>query len=103
MNQTSLELWKKRIQEQKESGLQVIEWCKQNNQTKSSYYDRTRKIRESDMPPEKTSATIFESIPIHYPKTQGILLIWKDIQIQVTRMADIPIATQLLYQLQKTC
>lgn len=48
MNQTSLELWKKRINDRKSSGLNVSDWCERNNLTKHAYYYWKKRIEITD-------------------------------------------------------
>lgn len=45
----SLNRWRILIQEQRNSGLKVIEWCRNNGYTKSSYYYWSRMLQQEDM------------------------------------------------------
>lgn len=47
----NLHRWKILIQEQRNSGLKIIEWCRKKGYTKSSYYYWSRRLQQEDMLP----------------------------------------------------
>ncbi len=49
-HQYNLEKWKLLIQDQKQSGLKVVEWCRQNGYTKHAYYYWARKVQQEILP-----------------------------------------------------
>ena len=61
MNQVSIETWRKRIADQKASGLKVTAWCEKNNLSKHAYYWRKRAVADEEDGPETNEATVFEN------------------------------------------
>ena len=49
-HQYNLEKWRILLQEQTQSGLNVIDWCRQNGYTKHAYYYWKRKIQQELLP-----------------------------------------------------
>ena len=61
MNQKSLELWKQRITDRKASGLNVIEWCDKNDQTKHAYYYWMKRVN-ADIQKSDASISVFVEV-----------------------------------------
>ena len=71
-NHYRMEQWRKLIIECKNSGLNVQDWCAQNDITKHAYYYWLRKLREEaceDLPaiPKKAKAVSFKKIEVETP------------------------------------
>lgn len=107
MNQKSLELWKQRIADRKNSGLNVTDWCKKNNLTKHAYY-YWRKHVEADV--QKTDASIprfveIESAYIAPKKTlrSELRVICNDINLTISDSDTAKLAAEFISQLQSLC
>jgi len=107
MNQKSLELWQHRIADRKISGLNVTDWCKENNLTKHAYYYWLKRI-EDNTQSTSTSMSIFAEIE---PSciTQGrnvksdLQITWKDVNLTITDSDTAKLAAEFISQLQKLC
>ena len=64
LHQAKLNEWAKRLSEQKESGLPVMEWCKQNNISKYQYFYWRRQLKE-----EAFEQVLPEIVPLTMPST----------------------------------
>ena len=108
MNQVSLETWRKRIADQKASGLKVTAWCEKNNLSKHAYY-YWRKRTGIDMKggPETNEATVFAELkPAFQPileTTAQLQISWKDLQISISNSETARLAAEFIRQLQEPC
>lgn len=59
--QEKLDLWRSRIQECKESGLSIIDWCSRNGFSKYTYYYWNSRIKMNNQ--EMETAPVFIEIP----------------------------------------
>ena len=59
-----LSQWSEIIQEQKQSGKNVREWCSEHGMTTNTYYYRLRRVRESACRSIEHNAPEFAEVPI---------------------------------------
>ena len=62
LHQAKLNEWAKRLSDQKESGLPVMEWCKLNNISKYQYFYWRRQLKE-----EALEQVLPEIVPLAMP------------------------------------
>lgn len=103
MNINKGELWKKRINECKASGLSVAEWCNKNNLTKAKYYYWHKILNEPIIPDEDSPIFAEVLVPIKAPTSTGIKISCKDIDICISDQDDIALAVQFIKELQQQC
>lgn len=84
--------WEAKIQEQKSSGLSIIEWCQQCGITRSCFHYWKSRLYESVLTPD--SFTELSSI-----QESGIFFEYKGIRIFVEKSFDIPTLTHCLLAL----
>ena len=72
MNNT-IELWQKRLEQQKSSGLNIREWCRQNHIAEKTYYKWRKAVSVSDTP--DSNSVEFVPLNLHgqenFPKSAG--------------------------------
>jgi hypothetical protein len=108
MNRASLELWRKRIDDQKASGLNVSEWCEKNNLTKHAYYYWKKRVEIAEQGGTDTNkALVFAELnpsPKPIGKTTAQLQIsWNDLKISISNADTARLAAEFISQLQKLC
>lgn len=108
MNQASLELWKKRVDDRKTSGLNVSDWCEKNHLTKHAYYYWKKRIELAEQGETDTNNTLlfaeFTPSPKLTEKDQEALQIsWNDLKISITNTETAKLAAEFITQLQKRC
>lgn len=74
--------WAEQIQERKQSGLNVQDWCKQNGISPKTYYYRLRRVREECVEPAPAI------VPVSVPKQNGGIHIAKN-DLQISLPTDI--------------
>lgn len=104
--QDSLSLWKQRIEEQKNSGMGIREWCESRNLSKDAYYYWRKKIQRVSSP--HADRISFVKLPIgketEYPGEEtGLILQWKEFTLSVTDLASLPLLTELMKGLVAEC
>lgn len=108
MNQASLKLWRKRIADQRASGLKVTEWCEKNNLTKHAYYYWRKRIESVDEgSSETTKMPVFAELkptlrPMNETKDQ-LQISWKDFQISISTVDSARLAAEFIKQLRELC
>jgi len=108
MNQVSLETWRKRIADQKASGLKVTAWCEKNNLSKHAYYYwRKRTGTDEEGEPEKNEAAVFAELkPAFQPifeTTAQLQISWRDLQISISNSETARLAAEFIRRLQELC
>jgi len=108
MNQVSLEIWRKRIADQKASGLKVTAWCEKNNLSKHAYYYWRKRARgDEEGGSETNEATVFAELkPAFQPiseTTAQLQISWKDLQISVSNSETARLAAEFIRQLHQLC
>ena len=104
--QDSLCLWKQRIEEQKNSGMGICEWCESKQLSKDAYYYWRKKIqRVSSSPTDRTS---FVKLPIakeeaNLREKTGLTLQWKEFTLSVTESSSLPLLKELMKGLVEEC
>ena len=104
-NQENYELWQQRIKEQKASGLTIPVWCQQN-QLSPHAYDYWRKIINDQLLKTKEQTPSFVEVPKNNPSnsySSSIVLIWKEVKIELSNSQDILMVADLIHALQTTC
>lgn len=107
MNQKSLELWKQRIVDKKNSGLSVIDWCDKNNLTKHAYYYWMKRV-EADIQKSYTSIPVFAEVEPERTSPEksvksGLQITWHDIRLTVSDSDTAKLAAEFISQLQNLC
>ncbi len=107
MNLKSLELWQHRIADRKTSGLNVTDWCKENNLSKHAYYYWLKRIEVNALNTD-TSMPIFaeiESSTITQTRSMksDLQITWKDVNITISDSDTVKLAAEFITQLQKLC
>lgn len=108
MNPTSLELWRKRFDDQKASGLNVSEWCEKNNFTKYAYYYWKKRVEIANQDETETNKTVvFAELnpspePVNNTSAQ-LQIIWHDLIISITSADTAKLAAEFISHLQKLC
>ena len=59
----TIELWQKRLEQQKSSGLNIREWCRQNHIAEKTYYKWRKAVSVSDTPDSNS----VEFVPLNLP------------------------------------
>lgn len=108
MNQASLELWKKRIDNRKSSGLNVNDWCEKNNLTKHAYYYWKKRIELSSQGETDINTTpVFAELkpsPKFIGETQETLQVsWNHLNFSISNTKTAELAAEFITQLQKRC
>ncbi len=110
---TNIEDWKELIVRQKESGLSISAWCRQNNMTMQQYYYRLRKVREAVVETfENKSSTLVKYTPgnivssstnLHEggEKEERIVVKYRDVMAEFSTAADIHMIAELMKELSK--
>jgi len=108
MNQASLELWRKRIDNRKASGLKVADWCGENNLSTHAYYYWRKRIEtvEGDSL-ETTEVPVFTELkptlkPMDETKEQ-LQISWKDFQISISTAGSARFAAEFIGRLRELC
>lgn len=105
-NQENYTLWKQRIYEQRISGLTIPKWYEKNQFSPHAYYYWRKIIRtQKENLPASLIATFAEIQQIKKASTpsNGILLTWKDIRIQVLSKQEALLAAEVIRVLQSLC
>ncbi|MBR3607026.1 MAG: hypothetical protein IKL51_05580 [Lachnospiraceae bacterium] len=102
----SLSLWKQRIEEQKNSGMGIREWCEAKQLSKDAYYYWRKKIQKISVSP--TDRISFMKLPMPKEKEKltdkrGLTLQWKEFTLSVTESSCIPLLTELMKGLVEEC
>lgn len=91
--QESLSLWKQRLEEQKNSGMGIREWCESKQLSKDAYYYWRKKIQK-----EASCAMdrgVFVKLPVSMGVSSGtrdgLTLSWKEFTLSVTNPCDLPL------------
>ncbi len=109
MSRASLEIWEKRFNDKKESGLNVAVWCEKNKVTRYEYYYWKKRVDALTSEDSVSSDTIlFAELPrLSEPKkgfeTSKLLISWKDLQITVSNASNAELAAEFMSQLLKRC
>ena len=59
----TIELWQKRLEQQKSSGLNIREWCRQNHIAEKTYYKWRKAVSVSDT----SDRNSVEFVPLNLP------------------------------------
>jgi hypothetical protein len=107
MNQKSFELWKQRIAERKASGLNITNWCKENNLSKHAYYYWQKRIDAIKQNTDTPMPVFAEVEPAYTTSRQTIKsdlqITWNDINIAISNSDNAKLAAEFICQLQKLC
>lgn len=110
MDQTNLELWEKRMEDIKESGMSVKEWCHQNHFTIHAYHYWRKRIKanrqENYLPAPlfaEVAAEVSKDISQNSNEMTGLLVSFKDLQISISSEEDAILAAVLISQLLGRC
>lgn len=108
MNQASLELWEKRIDDRKSSGLNVSEWCAKNNLTKHAYYYWKKRIElinkdEADLNNTLTFGEFNPTSELTGIVQESLQISWNDFNFSISNTQTAILAAEFISQLQKRC
>ena len=87
--------WKERIQQQKDSGLSIKNWCEQNQLPRQSYFYWRKKISTQLL--NRASFTELTDID-----TSGIFIEYRSIRIHLDKTFDASILKRCLMTLKET-
>ena len=104
--QDSLSLWKQRIEDQKNSGMGIREWCESKQLSKDAYYYWRKKIQSISSP--CSDRISFMKLPIRKEESNpgtgsGLTLQWKEFTLSVTDSVSLPLLTELMKGLVEEC
>jgi len=107
-NQNEEKNWKKIIEERKQSGLTVREWCKQHSINENIYYYHQTKIRKSesaDIVKDTDDWIEINSLKaeINSEKTDSIIIRIKDFEVEITENSNQAILPSILKVLKTVC
>ena len=101
-----ISLWKTRIEDRKNSGQNVADWCAENNVSRHAYYYWHRKITLLETTVETAVfAEVFpqkETVPVE-EKLEGINIKWKDFSITIKDKHAVPLMAELMTSLETLC
>lgn len=107
MNQNSLELWKERIADKKNSGLNVTDWCEKKNVTKHAYYYWMKRVKDDIQKSDVLIPVFAEVEPEHTSPEKGmksdLQITWHDINFTVRDSDTAKLAAEFIKQLQNLC
>lgn len=107
MNQKSLDLWQHRIAERKISGLNITDWCKENNLSKHAYYYWLKRIDDNALNTDSSRPVFAEIEPSCISKRidvkSDLQITWKDVSITISDSNTAKLAAEFISQLQKLC
>lgn len=103
----TVELWQKRLKQQKSSGLNIREWCRQNHIAEKTYYEWRKAVSVSDTPDSNS----VEFVPLNLPydgdlfkkntahESEGITITFNGSTISVRNEHDTILVATLIRQL----
>lgn len=115
--QEKLELWKERIQDCKNSGLTIIDWCERHGFSKHTYYYWSGRVKMSEQENDGTGPVFVEvsppavdpeqeykteSAPILEEQT-ALTIAYNDIQISCGTVQEAWLAAEFIGRLQTLC
>lgn len=103
----TIELWQKRLEQQKSSGLNIREWCRQNHIADKTYYKWRKAVSVSDT--SDRNSVEFVPLNLSYDsdlhkkntahENEGITITFNGITISVRNEHDTILAATLIRQL----
>lgn len=116
--QEKLDLWRERIQDRKNSGLTIIEWCDQNGFSKHAYYYWNKRVKMNIR--KDTDAPVFIEIPRSVPdsdplqepvreknqpdkKSPSLCILYNGVRITCGTAQEAQLAAEFIGRLQKLC
>jgi len=108
----AMTLWKRRIDDCKNSGVKVTEWCSENDVSRHAYYYWHRKIKEYEAElVNKGNDPLFAEIVTedilnvytNVPVTKELTVTWKECSITVPDMKSVVMAAELMNRLDRLC
>lgn len=104
--QDCLSLWKQRIEEQKNSGMGIREWCESQKLSKDAYYYWRKKLQRISSP--CTERISFVELPVRKEEpgpggTCGLTLQWKEFTLSVADSSSLPLLKELMKGLVEEC
>lgn len=104
----TLEYWKKRIDDQKASGLNIGDWCDKNNLTRHAYYywRKRIKIASQDETKSKNEVVFTELKHIHKSvndNLEQLQVSWNDLKFTIINADTAKLAAEFIKQLKKLC
>lgn len=100
-------LWKQRILQRKANGQTIIEWCREHNVTKGSYYYwRRQVIKAEGSATEHTTniePVIFAKLDRAEILAPALRVTWQDVTIHLSNTQEARLATELIVSLCRPC
>jgi len=108
MNKESSKLWKKRIEDQRASGLKVNAWCEENNLSKHAYYYWKKQITTMEQkipeaPPTPVFVELQQAKPQEADSCENLEISWHDLKFSIGSNSSARLAAELISQLRKHC
>lgn len=112
MDTKKLALWQDAINKQKESKLSISQWCKENELNKGRFYYWNNRINKNKTDEKTSKEQVFAKVEV--PKKHlstnkessnnaKLKLLWNGLEIIISNKDEIPLAADLIKQLQEIC